>query len=94
MKMSENKITIAFFVVIIMLLFLLIHYRVGAPVVSPSQPVIQNNLRVSGDYLSLVDQLRANNGDRFAGAFLDDQGKLNINLVHGTIPSELRGLFI
>jgi hypothetical protein len=89
MNISKNKITIIFFIAITILLILLIHYQVGAPARSHSRPAVQNNLNVSGDYLSLVDQLRVNNSDSFAGAFLDDQGKLNINLIHGTTPSRL-----
>jgi hypothetical protein len=72
MNISKNKITIIFFIAITILLILLIHYQVGAPARSHSRPAIQNNLNVTGDYLSLVDQ-----------------GKLNINLIHGTTPSRL-----
>uniref|UniRef100_UPI003565A1BD hypothetical protein n=1 Tax=Cohnella sp. TaxID=1883426 RepID=UPI003565A1BD len=42
-----------------------------------------------GDNLRFVYELRINHPDRFAGAYLDDRGVLNINLVTGVAPTEL-----
>lgn len=36
-----------------------------------------------------IEDLRENKADKFAGAFVDDQGTLNINLVKGVSPKEL-----
>lgn len=39
--------------------------------------------------LELIQKLKSNHSQRFAGAFIDSENKLNINLVEGTNPQSL-----
>ena len=41
------------------------------------------------DNLNFVNELRKNHADKFAGAYLDDQNIMNVNLVAGVSPTEL-----
>ncbi|WP_372637394.1 hypothetical protein, partial [Cohnella sp.] len=54
-----------------------------------SQDKFEQGIQPEADNLKFVEELRKNHPDRFAGAYLDDHGVLNINLVTGVAPTEL-----
>lgn len=60
---------------------------------STREELSDSNIRSIADSkfygLDLAARLRSDQPDRFAGAYLDERGKLHINLIEGTRPADL-----
>ncbi|QTH42998.1 hypothetical protein J4772_00440 [Cohnella sp. LGH] len=91
--MKINKLS---FTIILILIFIVVLWFVQNQFKHESgdDNLLQDNFeqgipRPEADNLKFVEELRKSHADKFAGAYLDDQNVLNINLVMGVAPNEL-----
>ena len=91
--MKINKVS---FTIILILLFIVVLWSVQKQFKHESgdDNLLQDHFEQGiplpeADHLKLIEELRKSHADKFAGAYLDDQNVLNINLVTGVTPNEL-----
>jgi hypothetical protein len=91
LKINKLSLTIVLILIFIMVLwFVQNQSKQESDGVQLSQDEFEQSLpRPEGDNLKFVYELRKNHADQFAGAYLDDQNVVNINLVKGVAPTEL-----